>query len=45
MSKFTKWGIENHIMHKNTDPSNPGLTFQVLVVSSNNSSFHGEPTM
>lgn len=28
--------------HKNIDPSNPGLTHQVLVVSSNNNHFRGE---
>lgn len=32
---------ENYVNHKNIDPSNPGLTHQVLVVSSNNNHFRG----
>lgn len=42
ISQFTKWRLENYVNHKNIDPSNPGLTHQVLVVSSNNNHFQGE---
>ena len=42
ISQFTKWKTENYVNHKNIDPSNPGLTHQVLVVSSNNNHFRGE---
>ena len=42
ISQFTKWRIENYVNHKNIDPSNPGLTHQVLVVSSNSNHFRME---
>lgn len=42
ISQFTKWRIENYVNHKIIDPSNSGLTHQVLVVSSNNNHFRGE---